>query len=269
MNYEFLRLERHDPIGIITLNRPDKLNAVNAQLAREVHAALDELGEAFPDVRVVILTGEGRGFCSGADVDSMAQSMTADGSTAQTNRDPISQRLDSIVSLAPHIRRIPQPVIAAVNGVAAGGGLGMALASDIRIASESARFSAIFIKRSLVPDTATSYTIASIAGQGVASEMGLTGGVYDAPWAYQAGLVNYIVAPDQVMEKAHELANEIAANPPLAVKAAKQLLYSYGNDLERVLDAESLAVEPISGSDDRKEAVLAFVERRPPIFKGS
>ena len=268
MSYEFLRLERSGHLATITLNRPEKLNAINGTFAREINTALDEVAEEFPDIRVVIITGEGRGFCSGADVGDMAEALNRPEARRPTPQEMVEQQLDSIVSLAPHIRRIPQPVIAAVNGVAAGGGFGIVLASDIRVASEVAQFSAIFIKRSLVPDTATSYTIASVAGQGIASEMGLTGSVYDAQWAYRAGLLNYVVPPDQLMGKARELAKEIAGNPPLAVKTAKQLLYSHGDDLDHVLGVESRAVEPIMGSEDRREAVLAFVEKRQPMFKG-
>ena len=170
--------------------------------------------------------------------------------------------------LAPHIREIPQPVIAAVNGVAAGAGLGIALSCDIRLASEAARFTSVFIKRSLVPDAGVSEILGSLLGSGIASEMAYTGRVYDAEWALAKGLVNNIFAADQLMIKANELAQEISANPPLAIKATKSLMNSHYPDLNKVIETEHQANEPLRGTADQTEAVQAFLEKRAPIFVG-
>ena len=268
MSYEFLRLERSGHLATITFNRPEKLNALSRGFTRELNAALDEVAAEFPDIRVLILTGEGRGFCSGADVGGQAESIDRPPGSRPQPTDGDDPKLYSIPHLAPHIRRIPQAVIAAVNGVAAGAGLSIALASDIRIASEVARFSCLFIKRSLVPDAAASYTIAAVAGVGVAAEMALTGGIYNAEWAYRVGLVNRLVPADKLMDEARSLGEEIASNPPLCIKATKHLLYSWGPEMGNLVEVELEANAPMNGSEDKREAVVSFVEKRAPVYKG-
>ena len=268
MNYEALYLEKIGHVTIVTLNRPDKLNALNRQLAQEFHMALDEVAAEFPDTRVLIVTGAGRGFCSGADVGYQAERLAMPQDQEPQQQDTEAAFADSILALGPHIPRIPQPVIAAINGVAAGAGLSIALASDIRVASDKARFSCIFINRSLVPDNGCSYFLPALAGMGVAAEMALTGRIYDAQWALQAGLVNQVVAADQLMEQATALAEEIASNPPLAVRATKQLLNSHVPDLHQVARLERDANAPSRDSEDRREAILSFLEKRQPVYRG-
>ena len=209
-SYELLSLERTGHVATITLNRPEKLNALNPPLVAEFHEALDEIASE-EDIRVVIVTGAGRGFCSGADVNRQLESLQ--GTAAPAPEGP------GITALAPHLQRIPQPVIAAVNGVSAGAGFGVALASDIRIASEAARFSCIFVKRSLVPDTGSSFTMSRLLGKGLAMEMALTGSIYDAQWALEKGLVNTVVPADRLLDAAMELAQTIASNPPICVRS--------------------------------------------------
>ena len=170
--------------------------------------------------------------------------------------------------LAPHIRQIPQAVIAAVNGVAAGAGLGIALSCDIRLASDEARFTSVFVKRSLVPDAGVSQILGALAGPGIAAEMALTGRVYDAQWALAKGLVNQVVPSGELMPQAESLAREIAANPPLVVKATKQLLNSHHPDLNHVIETEHRANDPVRGTADQREAVQAFLEKREPKFTG-
>ena len=272
MSYESLYLERHGPVAILTLNRPEKLNAFNRQLTREFHLALDEVAAGFPDTRVLILTGEGRGFCSGADVSDMAETLSSAKNQA-TSRDLDLQEDEaafdeSILTLGPHVQRIPQPVVAAINGVAAGAGLAIALACDIRVASEQGRFSAVFIKRSLVPDNGCSYLLPAITGMGVALEMALTGRIYDAPWALDVGLANMVVSADRLMEEAKALAAEISSNPPLAVRSTKQLMNSHIPDLYRIARLEHEANGPSVDSEDRREAMLSFIEKRQPMYKG-
>ena len=258
-------LERHDHVAVITLNRPDRLNALNREMAQELHDTLDAVANEFPAVRVVVITGSGRGFCSGADVGDMPARMAEGGDRDPNNPDPgpsITMRL------APRIREIPQPVIAAVNGVAAGAGLGIALSCDIRLASDSARFTSVFVKRSLVPDAGVSEILGALAGPGIAAEMAYTGRIYDAEWALTKGLVNNIFAADQLMIKANELAQEISANPPLAMKATKSLMNSHYPDLNKVIETEHQANKPLRGTADQTEAVQAFLEKRAPNFVG-
>ena len=268
MSYQSLHLEKDGPVAILTLNRPEKLNAFNQQLTREFHMALDEVAAGFPDTRVLILTGEGRGFCSGADVSDFAETLSSSTDSGPGPQEGEALFEEGILTVGPHIQRIPQPVVAAINGVAAGAGLSIALASDIRVASDKARFSCIFIKRSLVPDNGCSYFLPALAGMGVAAEMALTGRIYDAQWALQAGLVNQVVAADQLMEQATSLAEEIACNPPLAVRATKQLLNSHVPDLHQVARLERDANAPSRDSEDRREAILSFLEKRQPVFQG-
>ena len=260
-----ISLKRRDHIAVITLNRPDRLNALNRQMAQELHDSFDALASEFPDVRVVVITGSGRGFCSGADVGDMPARMAEGGDRDPNNPDPgpsITMRL------APRIREIPQPVIAAVNGVAAGAGLGIALSCDIRLASDSARFTSVFVKRSLVPDAGVSEILGALTGPGIAAEMAYTGRIYDAEWALTKGLVNNIFAADQLMIKANELAQEISANTPLAMKATKSLMNSHYPDLNKVIETEHQANKPLRGTADQTEAVKAFLEKRAPNFVG-
>ena len=263
--FQHIALERHDHLAVLTLQRPDRLNALNREMGLELHAVLDQLAGEFPEIRVVIITGAGRGFCSGADVGDMPKRMASgDGAAGTPDEGPsITMRL------APHLREIPQPIIAAVNGVAAGAGLGIALSCDIRIASESARFSSVFVKRSLVPDAGVSEILGALVGPGIAAEMAYTGRVYDAPWALEKGLVNRKVPADELLAQAESLALEIAANPPLAVKATKALLNSHYPDLNRVIETEHRANDPVKGTSDQMEAIQAFLEKREPKFTGS
>ena len=258
-------LERHDHVAVITLNRPDRLNALNREMAQKLHDTLDAVANEFPDVRVVVITGSGRGFCSGADVGDMPARMAEGGDRDPNNPDPGPS---PTMRLAPHIREIPQPVIAAVNGVAAGAGLGIALSCDIRLASDAARFTSVFVKRSLVPDAGVSEILGSLVGPGVAAEMAYTGRVYDAEWALTKGLVNDVFAADQLMIKVNELAQEISAKPPLAVTATKSLMNGHYPDLNKVIETEHRANDRIRGTADQTEAVQAFLEKRPPNFVG-
>ncbi|PKB71181.1 MAG: hypothetical protein BZY87_06845 [SAR202 cluster bacterium Io17-Chloro-G6] len=268
-DFQHIVLDHHGHVAVITLDRPGRLNAINRQLAQELHDALDQLAGAFPETRVVVITGSGRGFCSGADVADIAKRM-ADPADSDLGPDVSADQGPSItMRLAPHLRQIPQPVIAAVNGVAAGAGLGIALSCDIRIASDEARFTSVFVKRSLVPDAGVSQILGALAGPGIAAEMALTGRVYDASWALAKGLVNQVVPAEELMSQADLLAQEIAANPPLVVKATKELLNSHYPDLNRVIEAEHRANDAVQGTADQKEAVQAFLEKREPKFVGN
>jgi 2-(1,2-epoxy-1,2-dihydrophenyl)acetyl-CoA isomerase len=262
MTHPLLTVERDRHVAIVTLNRPDKLNALSPELTGAFYDALEELEAAFPDVRAIVLTGTGRAFCAGADVGSMANNLEKM-AQPQTQINP-----RRIVYLASRLREIPQPVIVAVNGIAAGAGLALALASDIRISSTAARFSAVFVKRALVPDTATCYTLPRVVGPAVAAEMALTGRVYDAQWALDVGLAGSLVEPEELMPAALKIAHEIAANPPVAVSTIKRVMYGFTRDLFDVATIESDANQSFADTNDRREAILAFVEKREPVYRG-
>ena len=263
--FQHIELQRRGHVAVITLQRPDRLNALNRQMGLELHEVLDLLAGEFPAVRAVVITGAGRGFCSGADVGDMPKRMAEAGAKGDNADDGPSITM----RLAPHLREIPQPVIAAVNGVAAGAGLGIALACDIRLASDTARFTSVFVKRSLVPDAGVSQILSALAGPGIAAEMAFTGRIYDAQWALAKGLVNQVFPAEELMSQAESLAQEIAANPPLAVKATKELFNSHYPDLDQVIMTEHRANDPVRGTADQTEAIQAFLEKREPKFTGS
>jgi len=258
-------------VAIITLNRPERLNAVNTELREGLHSALDEVA-VNDQVRAVILTGEGRGFCAGADVTGMRARAEGDEASIRARQEQEARggmKRYPDQRLPVHIRSIPQPVIAAVNGVAAGMGLSIALSCDIRVASEQARFASIFIKRSIMPDNGATYFLPRQVGPGVAAEMALTGNVYDAKWALEKGLVNKVVPHDSLMAEARAYAETIAGNPPIGVRMTKYLIQRGTDaDLDQAMDNESYYNSMAAQTEDRKEAVLSFLEKREPQFKG-
>ena len=269
MPYETVVVEKDGFVATITLNRPEMLNALNSQITRDFHAALDEVG-ADDSVRSVILTGAGRGFCSGADLSGRGSEASEEARRAQ-QADRLHQGLYNrgIVNLATHMRDLPQPIVGAINGVAVGAGLAVALSCDIRVASDQARFASIFIKRSIMPDTGTSALLPQLVGPGIAAEMALTGTIYDAPWALDKGLVNKVVPHDQLMQEARSYADLIAGNPPIAVRMTKQLVRrGVITELGQALNNESVYNNIAGQTEDSGEAVRAFLEKRQPDFKG-
>ncbi|OBI42612.1 crotonase [Mycobacterium sp. E796] len=259
---EFETLE--DNIACITLNRPERLNAIDGALIGGVDQALDALGEG--EHRVAIITGAGRGFCAGADLSGTGEAWTKSRPTSP----PFKVNYDSQVRLAELFTRIyelPIPVIAAVNGVAVGGGLAFTLVSDIRVASENARFGSVFIKAGFSSmDMGTSYLLPKIVGAGVARELMLTGRIIDAHEAYRIKLVHEVVAPDDLIPAALKLARSIAENNAYGVWQTKI-------GLNAALDAPSLrhAIELenrtqiLSGfTNNPTEAARAHMEKRAP-----
>ena len=261
-NYQNISFEKDGHIGIVTLKRPQVMNALNREMTQELHALLEQIPSFFPDIRVILLTGEGKGFCSGADLSRM-------GSGGSENRRVIGEgKRKRIQELAQALRDLPQPVIAAINGAAVGAGFSIAMASDIRIAAESSKFSAIFVKRGLVPDTAASNTIAAIAGFSVAAEMSLTGSIYSASWALSKGLITKVVPDSHLIEEAIHMGRIISANPPLAVRNTKKLLRVRVPDWVGIVEDEDNLGSELYDTKDQKEAVDAFLEKRPPNYVG-
>ena len=260
MELTTIRLEKAGSVATITLNRPENMNTYNAPMLNELTAVLEEV--ALDDaIRAVIFTGEGRAFCAGADLKG------AEGIQKElpTNQD-VLKLLNGVV-LA--IRQAPKPFVAAVNGVAAGGGANLALACDIIVASEKARLAENFINVGLVPDGGGTYFLTERIGYHRAAEIFLTGKILNAQEALDLGLYNRVVAPEEVANAARELAEELADRAPLAIAANKAILNREALPrLRASLEDEARKQRVIMGSEDVKEGVAAFMEKRKPIFKG-
>jgi 2-(1,2-epoxy-1,2-dihydrophenyl)acetyl-CoA isomerase len=258
--YEHLIVERDGAVATLTLNRPERLNAFTDQTVRELLAVLAELS-ADREVRAVILTGAGRGFCTGADVrDRLAARL---GQPSQRNHMGASHQL------ANALYKLEKPVIAAVNGPAAGAGMSLALACDLILASESASFNQVFVKRGLVPDLASLYHLPRLVGLWAAKLMMYTGDSIPAAEAERLGLVYRVLPADELLPAARELAGRMASVAPIALGLTKALVNrSLESNLADMLEFESLAQAMARGSKDHQEAVKAFLEKRPAEFHG-
>ena len=264
MSYHNLNLERDDQIAVITLNRPDKLNAINRERHLEMIEACREIKDD-DSIRVVIFTGAGRGFCSGAD-------LSADRSPDQH---PIrSYRLDEYNWVGRQAlmisRGLDQPTIAADNGVAAGAGMGLALACDMRVDSENTRFKTVFIERSLSPDSGLSYFLPRIVGASRAFDLVFTSRSVDADEAWRLGSVDRLTTSDNLLEEAKALARQISFWPPVAMQMSKRALQrGIDADLEDQLEYETHSIVfARRAPHDVDEAAASFRERRPPILTG-
>ncbi|MCX6005124.1 MAG: enoyl-CoA hydratase-related protein [Chloroflexi bacterium] len=267
MTYKHIIVEIEDEIATLTLNRPGKLNALNPLILREMATAIKLLNED-DRVKVLIMTGAGRGFCSGADLS---------GDTSITDRkQPGVSRAESISPFAglgwgiQQMSRFTKPIIAAVNGPAVGAGLSYALAADIRIASAKASFSAIFIKRGLVPDAGISFYLPRLVGVSKAMELMWTGEIIDAREAERIGMVNRVVPHDELMKSAREFALQLASGPSLAIDMVKQMAWTSlkTDSVITQMGIEDYMQRVAGDSEDVKEGVAAFLEKRPPRFKG-
>jgi 2-(1,2-epoxy-1,2-dihydrophenyl)acetyl-CoA isomerase len=262
MPYQDIILEKEGGIATLTLNRPDKLNALNARIMAEIASAVTEVDED-DDMKALIITGAGRGFCSGADLTPSGSERVVPG------RRLLLEPLTGLGRLARVISSTDKPTIAAVNGVAAGAGFSIAAACDIRIASENARFSAIFVRRALVPDTGITYFLPRIVGISQALELCITGDIIDAQKAERIGLVNRVVPHDDLMKEAQEFAARIAKGPSVAIELAKRSVYKgLENDLASQLAYETWAYNVVQQTEDVQEGRRSFVEKREPVFKG-
>jgi len=256
--------ERRGRVGLITLNRPQKLNAWTPTMEATLVDILDRAASD-PQVGALLVTGAGRGFCAGADITGWAGDRAARGET--TAPQPFLIARDGSPDVAMALSR-SKPVIAAINGPAIGIGLTMPLACDIRIASERATFSARFVRVGLTPECGSSRYLPLVAGLGNALYLALTGRIIDAAEAKERGLVDRVVPHERLMEEALSLAEEIAANPMEAVWAAKRLLHDNAvePDLRRVLVQEGHALREVRRLPAHAEAARAFIEKRAPRF---
>lgn len=263
MSYKCLIYGEQEGIATLTLNRPERLNALGDTLRQDLHDALTRASDD-PAIRVIILTGAGRGFCSGGDVKAMNEAKES--GRSQALLDKVAPSRDQTI-LA--IRDAPKPIIAAVNGPAAGAGMNLALACDIRIASTTARFGETFVKRGLHVDWGGTYFLPRIVGMAKACELIFTGEIIDAAEALRLGMVSQVVAPEKLMLTVQELAHKIAAGPPIAIRLAKRALYrSQDSDLRSALEFETYAQNICRDTEDATEGIRAFVEKRAPSFQG-
>jgi enoyl-CoA hydratase len=249
----------------VTLHRPDRLNAMNAELIGELDDALTGIATDRA-CRVVILTGEGRGFCAGLDLGGYGSPSGADG-PGQVETTFATQT--EIAALVPRLRSLPQPVIAAVNGPAAGGGLALALACDIRIAASTARFNVAFVRLGISGcDIGVSWMLPRLIGASRAWELMLTGRIIEAQEADRIGLVLRVVPDDQLLNAALETARLIVANSPWGIRMTKEVMWSQleVGSLQAGIDLENRTQVLSSMTGDMREAVAAFLEKRPPRF---
>jgi 2-(1,2-epoxy-1,2-dihydrophenyl)acetyl-CoA isomerase len=262
-SYQTILYEKSDNIATITLNRPEVLNAVNETMGRELLEALKAVAKD-DGVRSVIITGSGRAFSSGEDIQDLR------GQYERGENPRLGERL--LYKYNPIIRRIrqmPKPLIAAVNGVAAGAGAGIAYSCDFRIASENAKFIHAFIRVGLAPDSGTSFFLPRLVGLSKALELSFTGDELTSRDAERFGLVSKVVPPEQLNTVTRELAAKLARGPSKAIALTKRALNkSISSDLETVLEYESYLQEIAGATADHIEAVRAFFEKRKPVFKG-
>ena len=257
--------DKHESIATLTLNRPETLNAMNEAMMAEFERFLLDI-EADADVRVVVLTGAGRGFCSGGD---QKRDRDREGQEIYFDSDlggGVVERLNRCVL---RLQRLPKPVIGSINGVAAGAGCNLALATDIRIASDAARFGEVFARVGLVPDGGGTYLLPRLVGTAKALELIMLAEIIDASEALRIGLVNWVVAAEQLQAETAKLAKRLAQGPTLAYGLAKSGVYQ-GMDmrLEDVLNMEARNQAIAGRSQDRQEGVAAFREKRQPHFIG-
>jgi len=260
MEYKTIKYSFSDGIGKLVMSRPNELNALSTQLFEEMIALLEELSKQ-PELRVLVLTGEGRAFCAGGDLQEMKAGFD-DNFGFYAHMQLASRFTVALVDF-------PKPVIAAVNGAATGAGMNVALAADIAIASEKAKFSEIFGQVGLAPDVGGTYLLPRIVGKAKAKELIFSYRMVDAREALELGLVNRVVAPEDLEAAVMELAQKIASGPTFAYGLAKKIINrSFEIDLNTALEMETMAQALAGNSGDHKEGVAAFFEKRPPVFKG-
>jgi 2-(1,2-epoxy-1,2-dihydrophenyl)acetyl-CoA isomerase len=260
--YEHIQIAEADGITTITLNRPERLNAFVGHMRRDLAEALEHAGSD-RNVRVVIITGAGRGFCAGGDIAFMAELMQ------RRDAEEFSRLLGAGRRVILAIRQMTKPVIASINGPASGAGCNLALACDLRIATNTATFSQSFAKVGLHPDWGGTYFLPRLVTPNKACELFFLGDTIDAAEALRLGIVNQVVAPEDLETATLQLAERLRTAPPIALAAAKHAVYmSQAVELDEMLRYETEAQLRCFDSDDGHEGVQAFLEKREPRFTG-
>jgi enoyl-CoA hydratase len=256
--YETITVEKRGTIAVLTINRPDKLNALNTKVHQESVAALDEL-RADDSVRVLVVTGSGdKSFVAGADISEF------EGQTPVTQRNSFHER-----SLFNTLDSFPKPVIAMVNGFCLGGGNELAMACDLRLCSENARFAQPEINLGIMCGGGGTQRLTNLVGESKAMEMILTGDMFDAATAERIGLVNHVYPAAELEAKTMELANKIAEKAPIALQLSKEAVkFASRSNLDEGLRREVDLFAICFSTEDKKEGVTAFLEKRKPVFKG-
>lgn len=261
--YETILVEKGGGVAIISLNRPKVLNAFNGALHAEIYDALNDAAED-DEVRCIILRGEGRGFSAGADLAEVIE-----GDDSPEGPDLGEYLRETYSRLVTRMVKTEKPVVAVLRGPVYGAGLGIALACDLRLAAESAKFSVAFVRIGLMPDAGVSFFLPRVVGLGRAMEMSMLGEAVDAKEAYRIGLVNKVVPDEGLEEEVGALAGRLAAMPTLALGRIKQTLYgSFERDLATALEAEAEGQTFCGYTQDHKEGVAAFFEKREANFTG-
>ncbi len=263
--YSDLLYDVADGVATITLNRPDRLNAITGPMLISLSAALRE-ADVDRDVRVIILTGAGRGFCAGLDIKDQ---LAGTGIGAGDGVNLATARFDLAGSPPVVLHTADKPVLCALNGAAAGYGMDLALGCDIRIASTEAKLAAVFTRRGILPESGGSWLLPRLVGWAKAAEIAFRGMTLSAQESLELGLVSRVVEPDELMPATREMAAEIAANAPLAVQATKRMMRL---GLEETFEANVhhvfLQLLPLFQTEDFKEGMRSFIEKRPAQFQG-
>lgn len=256
MSFQNVLVTKENDVGVIQLNRPSVLNALSFGLMSELVSGLEELDKD-ESVRVIILTGSGRAFAAGADLHEMSQAT------------PVDLMLGRRFELWDRIRKISKPMIAAVDGYCLGGGNELAMSCDVIIASETATFGQPEVNVGIIPGAGGTQRLTRTVGKYKAMEMILTGRSISAEEAYRVGLVNKVVPSESLMEEAKKLASDIASKPPISIRSAKEaILKAQDTSLEVGLEFERKAFYMLFATEDGKEGMRAFLEKRKPNFKG-
>ena len=262
MSYETLTFALENGVGVITLNRPDAANAIDLKMAEEL-CDIATLCDENPDVRAIVLTGTGKMFCAGGDIASFAES---GGDVSLL----IKRMVTSFHAAISRLARGNAPVIAAINGTAAGGGFSLALATDLAIASSEAKFTMAYTAAGLSPDGGSTYSLPRLVGTRRAAELMMTNRRLSADEALEWGLVNQVVPPEEVLPTAMALATQLASGPTQSYGTVKKLLVqTFNESLETQMEVEGRGISDSARTADAQEGIAAFLEKRKPTFTGN
>lgn len=260
MEFETLLLGIEGQVATVTLNRPEKRNAISRTMFDELATVFDHIA-ASSEIRAFVLTGAGEHFCSGADLSGLED--------APTTPSQMLERMHSVHAVMKKIVYCPKPGVAAVRGYAAGGGANLALACDLVVMASDAKFAELFVKRGLVVDMSGTFTLPRAIGLHRAKELALLGDTITAERAYEMGIANRVVAPDELQSTVKDLSTRLASGPPITLSLMKKAINdSFSQTFDEVLDQESFNQSILFSTKDLQEAISAFFEKREPHFTG-